>query len=223
MLNAPGRKSVRQHLLTGVLQCGNRGCGGYLSGMWVMQRTGGKPGRRKAGEKRCTSGEVAHSIAYACKSCRGVSAREEHIKPLLYRTVIGRLLKPDAVDLLKANVHDAADAEQIRMQLVALYGELDKLAEERAEGLLTGRQVKISTDRISEKISTLQRQQQDQEGMRVLDGIPLGQPEVASAVEALSPDRFRAIVDVLMTATVLPVGKGGSAFKSERLKVEWHA
>ncbi len=42
---APGRKTVRKHLLTGVLRCGKPGCGGYLSGMWVMQPTGGKSGR----------------------------------------------------------------------------------------------------------------------------------------------------------------------------------
>ena len=39
-LNAPGRaaagrKSVRRHRLTGVLQCGKPGCGGYMFGQWT--------------------------------------------------------------------------------------------------------------------------------------------------------------------------------------------
>jgi hypothetical protein len=36
--------------LTGVLQCGKEGCGGYLSGQWVMRKTGGEPGRPKANQ-----------------------------------------------------------------------------------------------------------------------------------------------------------------------------
>ncbi|MGH3576856.1 MAG: recombinase family protein, partial [Mycobacterium sp.] len=91
---APGRKSVRRHLLTGVLHCGK--CGHHLSGMWTMQKTGGPHG---------------HSIVYACKGCRGVSIRAEHVEPLLYGIVSGRLAMPDAVDLLRAEIHDEAEAE----------------------------------------------------------------------------------------------------------------
>ncbi|MDV3130014.1 recombinase family protein [Mycobacterium sp. 21AC1] len=219
---APGRKSVRRHRLTGVLRCGKPGCGGYLSGQWVMQPTGGKPGRPKTGEKRCTSGQVAHSITYACKSCRGVSVRAEHVEPLLNDIVGGRLAMPDAIDLLKAEVHDEAEAEGIRLELETLYSELDKLAVERAEGLLTARQVKISTDIFAEKITKLERRQQDQERLRVFDGIALGTPEAAAAVKKLSPDRFRAVVDVLMAPTVMPVGKGGRVFDRQRLNTNWH-
>ncbi len=221
---APGRKSVRQHLLTGVLRCGKPGCGGYLSGQWVMLHpTGRKPGRRKAGEPLGPpTGQVGHRITYGCKSCRGVSIREEHVKPLLYRIVGGRLAMPDAVDLLKAEIHDEAEAEGIRLELETLYGELDKLAVERAEGLLTARQVKISTDIITEKIAACERRQQDQERLRVFDGIPLGKPAAAAAVEKLSPDRFRAVVGVLMSPSVEPVGKGGNMFNPDRLKPNWH-
>jgi len=40
-------------------------------------------------------------------------------------------------------------------------------------------------------------------------------------VHQLSPDRFRAVVDVLMTVTVAPVGKSGCAFNPERVQVNW--
>ena len=92
---------------------------------------------------------------------------------------------------------------------------------ERAEGLLTARQVKISTDIINEKLAKLQLRQQDQERLRVFDGLPLGRPEVADAVKRLSPDRFRAVLAVLMTVTVAPVGKGGRVFNPERVQVNW--
>ena len=143
------------------------------------------------------------------------------VEPLLYRVVSGRLAMPDAVDLLQAEIHDEAEAEALRIEANTLLAELDNLAVERAEDLLTGRQVKISTDRINEKLAAIERRQQDQERLRVFDGLPLGKPEVAGAIRKLSPDRLRAVIDVLMTATVLPVGKGGHVFNPERVQVNW--
>jgi hypothetical protein len=40
---------------------------------------------------------------------------------------------------------------------------------------------------------------------------------VAAKIEALSPDRLRAMFDVLATITVAPVGKGGNAFDPDRV------
>ena len=194
---APGRKSVRRHLLTGVLQCGK--CGHHVVGQWTR--------------------EV--KIAYSCRACRGVSIRAEHVEPLLYSVVSGRLAMPDAIDLLKAELHDEAEAEALRIESSTLMAELDNLAVERAEGLLTARQVKISTDIINEKLAKLQLRQQDQQRLRVFDGLPLGRPEVADAVKRLSPDRFRAVLAVLATVTVAPVGKGGRVFNPERVQVNW--
>lgn len=220
---APGRKTVRQHLLTGVLWCGKPGCGGYLNGQWVMLHPSGrKPGRRKAGEPLGPpTGEVGHRITYACKTCRGCSIRAEHVEPLVYGVLIERLAREDAVDLLKAEVHDQAEAETIRAELTRLYGELDNLAVERAQNLLTARQVKISTDIIEQQIEQLERKQQDSERLRVFDGIPLGRPEVDEAIRELSPDRLRAVLDVVARFTVAPVGKGGNSFKPERVCVDW--
>lgn len=218
---APGRKTVRKHLLTGVLRCGKPGCGGYLSGQWVMQPTGGKPGRRKAGEAKQQSGQVAHSITYACKTCRGCSVRAEHVEPLVYKAVGGRLARPDAVDLLKAEVHDAAEAEALRVERLALLARLDEIADERADGLLTGQQAQRATARISDKLDAIERQQQDAERLRVFDGLPLGKPEVAEAVKELTPDRLRAVIDVLVEFVVAPVGKGGKVFRPDRVAINW--
>lgn len=208
VLDAPGRvlgrKSVRRHLLTGVLQCGK--CGDHLSGQWAMQATGGPK---------------AHSIVHGCRGCRGVSIRAEHVEPLIYRVVSGRLAMPDAVDLLKAELHDTAKTEALRLEAETLLARLDEIADERADGLLTGKQAQRATERINGKLAKIERRQQDQEKLRVFDGIPLGKPEAADAVARLSPDRFRAVLDVLMTVTVMPVGKGGHVFNPERVRVVW--
>ncbi len=206
---APGRKSVRKHLLTGVMLCGKcvRELGSRLSGRWAMQSGG--------------TGPRAHSIVYACNICRGCSIRAEHVEPMLYQLVSGRLARPDAVDLLKAEQHDAAEAEALRSERMTLLARLDEIADDRADGHLDGPQARRASERIRAKLDDIERRQQDGERVRVFDGIPLGKPEVASAVDKLSADRFRAVLDVLCVITVLPVGKGGKAFKPERVQVDW--
>ena len=161
---APGRKTVNRHLLTGLLGCGK--CGGYLSGMRTPDNTG---------------------IVYCCKSCRDVSIRAEHVEPLVYGYVIERLARPDAKDLLKAEIHDAAEAEAIRTELNTLYQELANIGVERGQRLLTGQQAKIATDLINEDIAKLERRQQSAERLRVFEGLKLGTPDVEVGIRALSP------------------------------------
>jgi DNA invertase Pin-like site-specific DNA recombinase len=204
---APGKKSVRRHLLTGVLRCGNPGCDGYLAGNWVMQAHG--------------AGPRAHSITYACKTCRGVSIRAEHVEPLLYEYIGGRLAMPDAVDFLKAAILDEAEAEEIRTELTALYDELVQIGVERGQRLLTGQQAKSATDIVNADIAKLEHRQNDQEMLQVFEGIPLGDPEAYDSVCLLPPDRFRAVVNVLMAPVIQPVGKGGHVFNADRFHPNW--
>jgi cytochrome c-type biogenesis protein CcmH/NrfG len=147
--------------------------------------------------------------------------RTADIEPVVYGLVAGRLGKPDAVDLLKAELHDEAEVEKLRAEENTLRARLNEIADERADGLLTGQQAQRATARINDKLAGLERRQQDEERLRVLDGIPLGGPEVAGAIQKLSPDRFRAVMALLLTVTVLPVGKGRHVFKPERVQVNW--
>ena len=208
---APGRKTVSRHLLTGVLRCGNTTlsdkakerlqrdtCGGYLAGY-----------QSKDG--------VA---AYRCRFCLGVAVRAEEAEPWVYEAVIQRLAEPDAVDLLKAELHDAAEAEALRTEENTLRARLNEIADERADGLIDGAGYKRATERVKDKLAVIERRQQDQARLLVFDGIPLGKPEVAAAIQRLSPDRFRAVVDVLMTVTVMPVGKGRHVFNPKRMHAE---
>jgi DNA invertase Pin-like site-specific DNA recombinase len=201
---APGRKTVRRHLLTGVLRCGK--CGHHLSGMQTMTKT----------------------IAYRCKTsvtgttgCGGVGIAAHHIEPLLYRVVGNRLAKSDAVDLIQAAISDPAEADRIRVELGTLYAELAQVGVERGQRLLNGQQAKIATDIIEADIATLEHRQRDGEMVAVFEGIRLGTPEAVDDVKSLSPERFRAVVDVLMAPVIKPVGKGGHVFDPDRLTENW--
>jgi DNA invertase Pin-like site-specific DNA recombinase len=222
---APGKKTVRKHLLTGVLKCGKPGCDGYLSGQWVMHPTGGAPGRPKAGETKQPSGQVAHSITYGCKKCRGVSIRAEYVEPLVYKVVSGRLAEPDAVDLLRSKQFDPDEAKRLDDEKQTLYGQIRAAEAEYDEGIIDGRRLAARKERVAEKLGAIEARQQDAERLRVFDGLPLGTPEVADAVKRLSGDRLRAVIGVLVEFTVAPVGKGrrvnGERFDPERVSVDW--
>jgi recombinase/recombinase-like zinc beta ribbon protein len=194
---AHGPKTVRQHLLTGIIFCGK--CGHHLSGMQTLKKT----------------------IAYRCKRCLGVGVAGAEIEPLLYELVGGRLAMADPVDLLRAEVHDEEQAQADRLRLSELYAEVSQIGIERAKRLLTGEQAKLATDYLQAEITELEARQQDEERLRVFDGIPLGEPEAVEAVKALSADRFRAVVKVLMRPTVMPVGKGSHVFNPDRVKPNW--
>jgi DNA invertase Pin-like site-specific DNA recombinase len=193
------RRSVRKHVLTGVLRCGREGCDGRLGGT------------------RTTSGDVS----YACPVCYKVGVRASCVEPLLVELIGRRLAQPDAVDLLKAEEHDQALAQRLRDERAVLYARLDEFALERAQGLMSGRQLQIASEAVQAQIAAIDRQEQSQERLRVFDEIPLGTEAAKAAVKALTPDRLRAVLGVLMTVTVLPVGKVGHVFNPERVQVEW--
>ncbi|ODQ96514.1 hypothetical protein BHQ20_28835 [Mycobacterium intermedium] len=225
VLNAPGRapgpKSVRKHLLTGVMRCGREGCGGYLAGNWVMNPTGGQPGRPKAGETKVSGGQAAHSIAYSCRVCRRVSVRAEHVEPLLMNLLVEQLSRPGAAKFLRKKTFDRAEAEKLRTEEALLLAKQDQIADDYADDMLTGAQAARATARIQEKLDDIVARQQDQDRLRVLDGIPLGTDEVVHKIEALPPDRLRSVFDLLATITIQPVGKGGKVFNPDRVMVEW--
>lgn len=213
--------------MTGVLKCGNPGCGGYLSGQWVMsQGTGRKPGRPKAGEPLGPKAEqTPHSIVYACKSCRGCSVRDHYIEPLIYQVVTGRLASPDAVDLLRSKQFDPEEAKRLDDEKQTLYGQIRAAEAEYDDGIIDGRRLAARKDRVAEKLAAIEARQQDSERLRVFDGLPLGTPEVAEAVKRLSGDRLRAVIAVLVEFTVAPVGKGhrvnGERFDPKRVSTRW--
>ena len=128
----------------------------------------------------------------------------------------------DAVDLLKAEQHDTEQAESLRVASEFVAGPVRR-DRRRARRWPADRQDKLNTppSESTAKLAAIEHQQQDAERVRVFRDLPLGTPEAVDAVRTLSPDRFRAVVDVLLTATVAPVGKSGRVFNPERVQVNW--
>jgi DNA invertase Pin-like site-specific DNA recombinase len=215
VLNAPHRlrpKKVKLHALTGVMRCGRvdgkKRCAGTLGGQYV----------RQAGNQEA---ERAYALAYTCKVCRRVTIRDEHVRPLLMTLLVERLSAPEAVELLRGKTVDPAQAEKLRTEEAVLRARLLENSDMRDDGEMTREQFVRSNARIQEKLDAIAARQQDQERKRVLDGLPLGKREVADKIEKLSPDRLRAVFDLLATITVKPVGKGGHVFDPDRVDLVW--
>jgi DNA invertase Pin-like site-specific DNA recombinase len=190
-------KAVRRHLLTGLARCGKRGCGATLAASYRKDQ-----------------------IIYVCKVCHGVSILADNLEPEVYGYIEDRLAQPDAVDLLKAKVHDEAEAEAIRAEMTALYGQIEEANDEYDDGIIDGRRLEARIKRVNEKLAVLERRQEDEERRRIFDGLPLGTPAVAAALAQLPPDRIRAILDVLATVTVKPVGKIGRGPMPKRVYIK---
>ncbi|MCV7179546.1 recombinase family protein [Mycolicibacterium sphagni] len=211
MNSRPGatqRRTVQRHLLTGVMLCGNTElnekqkkrlgrdwCRGTLSGHHI----------------------AGHKIAYACKQCRGVAVRAEHVEPLILNGLVARLSRPDAVKLLRKKLYNPAEAKKLDTDEAILRAKLVQLGRDFASAPPEFTQAAISD--VNDKLDAIERKRQDQERLRVLDGIPLGTDQVRDVVEGLSPVRVRSILRLLWTITVEPVGKGSHVFNPDRIVV----
>jgi DNA invertase Pin-like site-specific DNA recombinase len=198
----PGPKTVRKHLLTGVLWCGREGCGGYLSGNWAMLANG-----------------TGHVINYRCKSCRGLSVRESDVQPLVMRALIKRLSHPNARKLLQKKTFDAGEAKKLRTDEEVLRAKLAQLGRDFASAPPEFTAAALAD--VQGKLDALAERQQDQDQRRLLDGVPLGTDKVGGVVEAWPADHLRRVIAKLMVVTVLPVGSGHKVFNCSRVDIAW--
>ncbi|HZU46178.1 MAG TPA: recombinase family protein [Mycobacterium sp.] len=197
----PGPKTVRKHFLTGVLRCGKCADGG---------RIGGYLGPR--GQER-----------YRCWKCLGVAISKPDADDLIRRVVCARLAEPDAKELLIDR--DAPDLEALSAEANTIRARRDELADELADDKLSTAEWRAIRNRLTARLDAIEAKMTDASKARVFADIPLGSGRVYKAFARMDPDRQRAIVNVMLTATIKPVGKGyrpeQGRFDPERIVIEW--
>jgi len=198
----PGPKTVRRHFLTGVLRCGKCADGGRMSGY-----------QGPKGQER-----------YRCWKCLGVAVSKPDTEDLIRGIVAERLARPDAKALLIDR--DAPDLDRLTAEANTIRARRVELATEFADGELTAAELRAARERLNTKLDAIESKMSDAAVKRVFADIPLGTDRVYAAFARLDPDRQRAIINVLLTATVMPVGRGhrprdGSRFDPERIAIEW--
>jgi hypothetical protein len=194
------RRRHRQYLLSGLMRCGK--CGGSMTG----------------------SPDGNETRRYACRAakCRGVALLAADAERAVEAAVAAYLMQPQALDLLTDTSIEDGEREALRAELEALHTRLDGLAQDYAEGLLDARQVKVASDAIRQKIAAAQRRQQSETQAAVFDGLALGDPDVVEGLAALTPDRYRALIEAVAVITVMPVGKGRHVFDPRRIRIAWN-
>ena len=190
----PG-KSARKHLLTGLAQCGN--CAAPI-GSGVKHRADG--------------------VVYVCKKCFKVSRAQPLVDQWVIEHVVQRVSQPDAERILIRE--DRPDVGKLRDEAAALRSRLDMLATEFADGDLTASQLRTATERIKTRLSGVESQMFDANSRRVFDGL-IGAADPRAAFDALSLDRKRAVIDALLTVTIMPVGKGNNRFDPSKVVIGW--
>ncbi|TSD95039.1 recombinase family protein [Skermania sp. ID1734] len=206
VFDTPGRRFApapgRRHLLTGLARCGV--CGQGLKAQITRARNGSR-----------------YPI-YCCTGCFKVSRRMGRVDDVVIAMVCGRLARADAVELLHDT--DRPDVEQLRADANGIRARMDGLAAAYADDdIMTPAQFRIANERLAERLKAVESLLIAAAKAHLYDGLPLGSDSVRKKFEGLDLDRQRALIDALMTVTVLPTVRGQKVFDESKVVIEWRA
>jgi DNA invertase Pin-like site-specific DNA recombinase len=206
VLTDPGRANLPRSargLLTGLARCGVPECGATV-------HRGAAPARR---------GREGHAT-YRCRAAYGhVGRAAAPVDEYVTEVVIARLERPDASRLIVDDKRP--DAAKLRREAQAIRKRLASLARLVADEVLTEADVRRESPRLRAQLAEIEAQQTDAGRADVL-GPLVNAPDVRAAVEALDTDRLRVVIDLLMTVTLLPPGRGTRTFRPESVVIDWH-
>jgi site-specific DNA recombinase len=194
------RRRVQQgteakYLLSGLARCGR--CGAVM-----FATTAADKGRRYH--------------VYRCRSCY-LTRRLDQVDEVVEAVVIARLSLPDAVSLVAPDV----DLDALRAEAVELRDRRDALAALLADGVLSAAAVAEQAGKLTRRLAEV-----DGRITAALGDSPatqlVGADDVAAAWEALDVRARKAAVELLMTVTILPAGKG-QRFTPQQVQIEWRA
>ena len=145
---------------------------------------------------------------YRCRRTKHLARLAMPIDDLVQRYVIGRLSRPDAVELL-TNA-EAPDLAQLRAQALTLRGRIDALAAEFAEDDdASPREFREASQRLRKRLAEVEEKMTHPQRSRVLVELILAEDPQA-VWEEMALNRQRAVVAELATVTLLR-GKAGRA------------
>ncbi|QFZ74013.1 hypothetical protein GFH48_12830 [Streptomyces fagopyri] len=194
-------------------------------------------GRRGCRETmRCsTSGRSsgATKIAYRCRAAVHVTRTAELLDGYVEALVVERLSRPDAVSLFVPSPKVGESTEQLALRANTLRVKLDQYSADYADDLITRKQMLDGTARTRSKLTEIEGEMSRRATVPLLARLPIGTPGFEQAWEAYTLERKRAIIDALMTVTVLPSrrgrpkgfkpGTGAVYFDPSAVRIEWKA
>lgn len=177
--------ATRKHLLSGLARCGR--CGG------PMRATPGTVHRGKTMPPR-----------YQCADCLRVARKKSSLDQVVETLIVARLKQPDALRALA--IGDPGRAEELTKLIADAEAQMARAVDKQLAGTWTEAQVDRLNAGLIPKIDTWKTERAScapQEGLLDLLG-----PEAERRWAEAPLDVKRAVVDLLMTLTVLPSGSG---------------
>lgn len=153
---------------------------------------------------------------YRCNECHH-QRRADPIDEFVGAVVVERLRRPDLADLL---AQDAADITPLKTHAAALRARLDVLADDYADGRLTGRQVERATRKITAQLEVVERQLAEAGRASALGGL-LAAPDPGAAWLAADVGIRGQVLDTLATVTIQPIQSGPREFDPESVRIKW--
>lgn len=197
-LDDPARRTqtgtTRKYLLSGAARCGRCGAPLFASPMGV---------------------KGDYYMVYKCRTAH-LARRLDLVDEVVVAAVVARLSQRDAADLLVA---EGEDAERLRAEAVSLRGSLDQLAALLVEGVLTADGVREQSAKLRERLDEVERRRVAADRPDALAALVCAE-DVQAAWDAAPLDARRLVIDVLMTVTVQPAGRG-ARFDPASVLVEW--
>jgi hypothetical protein len=152
-----------------------------------------------------------------CRDCYKIRRKEESVDAVVEGVVIARLSQPDGPDLL------AGDPEALRAatdELAALEARLALAADQYADGGITGEQLHRITARLRPRIDAARATVRASAPSPEL--APLAGSDVAATWARANIETKRAVIDLLMSVTILPT-RPGRSFDPETVRIDWKA
>jgi site-specific DNA recombinase len=176
-----------------------------------------------------TTGHTRHGKrVYVCRRSKCVSRKAEPVDALIgggeiegtpvRGLVVERLSRPDALDLLRE--HDTDDTAAHRSKAQAIRERLDDLATGLEEGVLTLAAVRRSSDRLRVELAAVEARIAAATHADVL-GPLVTASDVEQAWKGYDLQQKRAVVEALMTITLLPPERGWQPFDPATVVIEW--
>jgi site-specific DNA recombinase len=199
------RSADRRWLGSGLYLCGVCDDG---TTMRSASTTGGASGPRRP--------------TYRCKAGAHLARVAEPVDQFITDVVLERLSRPDARLLLTTDTRE--DTEALSAEAAALRVRLDELTTLYAEGAITGRQLAEGTAKIRQRLTEVEIRMAN-----AVAGSPLAgftdADDVRAAWDGVSVSRRKAVVDTLMTVTLLPAPRGrrpgGHYFAPTSVDIDW--
>lgn len=155
---------------------------------------------------------------YRCReSTRHISRKAEPIDRYVEDVVVERLSRDDAVELLID--HERPDVEQLRTRVMELRRRRGSLVRLVADGTFTEDQARAAATDLDRQLAAAEADLTDAGRADVLREL-VEAIDVRAVWESYSRDRQRAVIDTMMTITLLPPGRGRRAFDPSTVRIE---